>query len=141
MLVLVWESRCRLEHQRLIVALFSHYSSPPSLQSGPALLPLAAQVFSFVYILHSRTNTKALSIGCDCLHLNHHVYCLKHFRWTRDSNREVLGNTCTIICFHIPPLHYGYRCFYKLTSKDCVCVFTSTHNECFLPSTCWQCSS
>lgn len=56
------ESQCRLEHQWLSVALFPYYSSPPWLQSGPAPLPLAAKVFSFVYVLHCRTNTKVLSM-------------------------------------------------------------------------------
>lgn len=46
------------------VALFPHYSLPLSFQSGPALLQLAAQIFSFVYILHGHTNTKVLSVWC-----------------------------------------------------------------------------
>lgn len=133
-------SQCRLEHQRLSVALFPHYSSPPSLPSGPVSLPLAAQVFHFVYVLHSRTNTKALSMWYACLHLNHRVYCLKYFHWTRNQNREVLGKSWAIICFQIPLLfHHGYQLFLEIYLKRrCVCVFTSVHNECFLPSTCWQ---
>lgn len=82
--MLEWENQCRHEHQWLSVAHCPHYSSPPSLQSGPALLPLAAKVFSFVYVLHICTNTKALSLWCSCLHLNRCVYHLNYFYLTRD---------------------------------------------------------
>lgn len=64
MVVLVWESQCRLENDCFQCGTFPHYSLPLSFQSGPALLQLAAQIFIFVYILHGHTNSKVLSVWC-----------------------------------------------------------------------------
>lgn len=123
MAVLVWESQYRLEQQRLSVALFPHYPAPSSLQSGPAPPPLAAQACSFVFVLRSHTHKHKSA---------EHVICLSSLgpqclllKICQPGQGEVLGKSCTIIGFQIPPpFHSVYFVFTNLSGeKVCVCVY------------------
>lgn len=144
MVVLVWESQCRLENDCFQCGTFPHYSLPLSFQSGPALLQLAAQIFIFVYILHGHTNSKVLSVWCFTSSFK--PLCLLNAIFQLDCGlKQVVGQELpnTYVFRSFPFFFFFFSLFHPLSwlpidlYQETLCVFTLVHNERFLPSTCW----
>lgn len=140
MVVFVWKSQCRLEHQRLSVALFPHYC------------PLLPRCSLDLLHCHSPHKYLALFTFCTDAQTRKRRACdVPAFTWTTvfiASNISTVPGIKIEKCWarvaqlsvSLPPplFHYGYQCFYMGISRDRVRVFTSTHNKRFLPSTCWR---